>query len=98
MAKEHFVRTCRRTVLHYVENKVPLALKRSVAAHRFLKKICFNEGYLSGPKVCIHTKDNCIVTEEELCVECPQLGYEHPHVRTPGLGSNGLGGIPGGKP
>ncbi|PNF33282.1 hypothetical protein B7P43_G10615 [Cryptotermes secundus] len=27
------------------------------------------------------------------------LGYEsHPHVRTPGLGSNGLGGIPGGKP
>ncbi|XP_021933714.1 protein groucho-like isoform X7 [Zootermopsis nevadensis] len=27
------------------------------------------------------------------------LGYDpHPHVRTPGLGSNGLGGIPGGKP
>jgi hypothetical protein len=32
-------------------------------------------------------------------VSCSQLGYEpHPHVRTPGLGSNGLGGIPGGKP
>ena len=30
----------------------PLALKRSVAAHRFLNKICFNKGYLSGPKVC----------------------------------------------
>ena len=29
-----------------------LALKRSVAAHRFLNKICFNEGYLSDPKVC----------------------------------------------
>ncbi|XP_021933709.1 protein groucho-like isoform X2 [Zootermopsis nevadensis] len=29
----------------------------------------------------------------------PMLGYDpHPHVRTPGLGSNGLGGIPGGKP
>ncbi|CAG2060911.1 unnamed protein product, partial [Timema podura] len=27
------------------------------------------------------------------------LGYDsHPNVRTPGLGSNGLGGIPGGKP
>ena len=47
-----FVRTCRGTVLQYVENKVPLALKRSVAAHRFLKKIFFNEGHLSGPKVC----------------------------------------------
>ena len=47
-----FVRTCRGTVLQYVENKVPLALKRSVAAHRFLNKICCNEGYLSGPKVC----------------------------------------------
>ena len=46
------MRTCRGTVLWYVENKVPLALKRSVAAHRFLNKICFNEGYLSGPKVC----------------------------------------------
>ena len=32
--------------------KVPLALKRSVAANGFLNKICFNEGYLSGPKVC----------------------------------------------
>ena len=32
--------------------KIPLALKRSVAAHGFLNKICFNEGYLSGPKVC----------------------------------------------
>ena len=32
--------------------KVPLALKRSVAAHGFLNKICFNEGYLSGSKVC----------------------------------------------
>ena len=39
-------------VLQYVDNKIPLALKRSVAAHKFLKKICFNEGYLSGPKVC----------------------------------------------
>ena len=48
-----FVRKCRGTVLQYVENKVPLALKRSVAAHRFLNKICFNEGYLSGPKVCL---------------------------------------------
>ena len=38
-------------MLQYVENKVPLALKRSVAAYRFLNKICFNEGYLSGPKV-----------------------------------------------
>ena len=47
-----FVRTCRVTVLQYAENKVPLALKRSIAAHRFLNKICFNEGYLSGPKVC----------------------------------------------
>ena len=47
-----FVRTCRGTVLQYVENKVPLALKRCVAAHRFLNKICFNEGYLSGPKGC----------------------------------------------
>ena len=28
-----------------------LALKRSVTAHRFLNEICFNEGYLSGPKV-----------------------------------------------
>nr|CAD7607730.1 unnamed protein product [Timema genevievae] len=29
----------------------------------------------------------------------PMLGYDsHPNVRTPGLGSNGLGGIPGGKP
>ena len=43
---------CRGTMLQYVENKVPLAQKRSVAAHRFLKKICFNEGYLSGPKIC----------------------------------------------
>ena len=49
---DSFVRTCRGTVLQYVENKVPLALKRSVAAHRFLNKICFNGGYLSGPKVC----------------------------------------------
>ena len=32
--------------------KIALALKRSVAAHRFLNKICFNEGYLSSPKVC----------------------------------------------
>ena len=32
--------------------KIRLALKQSVAAHRFLNKICFNEGYLSGPKVC----------------------------------------------
>ena len=32
--------------------KVPLALKRSVAAHGFLNKIYFNEGYLSGPNVC----------------------------------------------
>ena len=47
-----FVGTCRGYVLQYVENKVPLALKRSAAAHRFLNKICFNEGYLSGPKVC----------------------------------------------
>ena len=47
-----FVRTCRGTVLQYVENKVPLALKRNVAAHRFLNKICLNEDYLSGPKVC----------------------------------------------
>ena len=46
------VRTCRGTVLRYVENMVPLALKRSVAARRFLNKICCNEGYLSGPKVC----------------------------------------------
>ena len=46
------VRTCRGTVLRYVENMVPLALKRSVAARRFLNEICFNEGYLSGPKVC----------------------------------------------
>ena len=47
-----FVRTCQGTVLQYVENKDPLAPKRSVAAHRFLNKICFNEGYLSDPKVC----------------------------------------------
>ena len=47
-----FVRTCRGTVLQYVEHKVPRALKRNVAARRFLNKICFNEGYLSGPKVC----------------------------------------------
>ena len=47
-----FVRTCWRTVLQYVENKIPLTLKRSVAAHRFPNKICFNESYLSGPKVC----------------------------------------------
>ena len=40
------------TVLQYVENKVPLALKRSVAAQWFLNKICFKEGYLSGLKVC----------------------------------------------
>ena len=32
--------------------KVPLALKRSIAAHGFLNKISFNEGYLSGPKIC----------------------------------------------
>ena len=31
---------------------VPLALKRSVAAHRFLNEICLNEGYLSSPEVC----------------------------------------------
>ena len=49
---ERFVRTCRGTMLPYVENKVPLALKRSDASHRFLNKICFNEGYPSGPKVC----------------------------------------------
>ena len=47
-----FVQTCRGTVPQYLENKVPVALKLSVAAHRFLNKICFNEGYLSGPKVC----------------------------------------------
>ena len=47
-----FVRTCRGTVLQYVENKVPLALKRNVAAHGVLNKICFKEGYLFGPKVC----------------------------------------------
>ncbi|GLH14162.1 Protein groucho [Gryllus bimaculatus] len=29
----------------------------------------------------------------------PMLGYDsHPHVRTPGLGSSSIGGIPGGKP
>ena len=33
-------------------SKTPPALKRSAAAHRFLNKICYNEGYLSGPKVC----------------------------------------------
>ena len=32
--------------------EIPLAMKRSVAAHGFLNKICFNEGYLSGHKVC----------------------------------------------
>ena len=60
-----FVRTCRGTVLQYVENKVPLALKRSVAALRFLNKICFNEGYLSGPKVCRSNLETpCILYEE----------------------------------
>ena len=58
-----FVRTCRRTVLQYVENKVPLALKWSVAAHRFPNKICFNEGYLYGPKVCRSNLETpCITT------------------------------------
>ena len=49
-----FVRTpdAEKAVLQYVENKAPLALKRSVGGHRFLNKICFNEGYLSGLKVC----------------------------------------------
>ena len=30
----------------------PSSTETNVAAHRFLNKICFNEGYLSGPKVC----------------------------------------------
>ena len=49
-----FVRTpeAEEAVLQYVENKDPLALQRGVAAHRFLNKICFNEGYLSDHKVC----------------------------------------------
>ena len=44
MAKDMvFVRTpeAEEAMLQYVENKVPLALKRTVAAHRFLNKICF---------------------------------------------------------
>ena len=68
MAKdEAFVRTpeAEEAMLQYVENKVPLALKRSVAAHRFLKKICFNEGYLSGPKVCWSNLETpCIVHQQ----------------------------------
>ena len=56
------VRTCLGTVLQYVENKVLLALKRSVAAHSFLNKISFNDGYLSGPKVCRSNLETlCIV-------------------------------------
>ena len=50
--------------------KVPLALKRSVAAYRFLNKICFNEGYLSGPKVC---RSNL----ETPCTTLPLLHLHH---------------------
>ena len=43
--------------------KIPLALKRSIAAHKFLNKICFNEGYLSDPKVCRSNLETlCIVS------------------------------------
>ena len=58
-----FVRTCWRTVLQYVENNAPLALKRSVAAQRFLNKICFNEGYLPGPKVCRSNLETPCISE-----------------------------------
>ena len=35
-----------------------------VAAHRFRNKICFNEGYLSGPKVCRSNLETpCIANE-----------------------------------
>ena len=47
--------------------KVPLALKRSVATHRFLNKICFNEGYLSSPKICrSNLETSCISTSESV--------------------------------
>ena len=54
MAKDGaFVRTpeAEDAVLQYVENKVPQALKRSVAAHR-LTKYASTKVYLSDPKVC----------------------------------------------
>ena len=50
--------------------KVPLALKRSVAAHRFLNKICFNEGYLSGPKVCRSNLDAVGPCRHWNCIAC----------------------------
>ena len=56
---EHAEEPCCGT---YVENKVPLALKRSVAAHRFFNKICFNEGYLSGPKACRSNLETFCIT------------------------------------
>ena len=74
----HFVRTCRGTVLQYVENNVPLALKRSIAAHRFLNKICFNEGYLSGPKVCQSNLETlCIKTYICMDIRALMINYSH---------------------
>ena len=70
-----FVRICRGTVLQYVENKVPLALKRSVAAHRFLNKICFNEGYLSGPKVCRSNLETPCIFETSVISPHPPPGH-----------------------
>ena len=43
---------------------IPLALNRSVPVHRFLNKICFNEGYLSGPKVCRSNLETPCISEK----------------------------------
>ena len=77
MAKDGaFVRTpeAEEDVLQYIENKVPLALERSVAAHRFLNKICFNEGYLSGPKVCRSNLETlCMYKKSSFSYQSPFL-------------------------
>ena len=58
--------------------KIPLALKRSViAAHRFLNKICLNEGYLSGPKVCrSNLETTCIFILSKTAIFIPEIAME----------------------